>query len=90
MNICSLPKHGDGLLAFFKLLETDVDILVVTEIGSRNIDSVKHLLNDCDFCYVTPINNMYGGVGIYVSSNINNVQVLDNIAVEKTCLCPNF
>ena len=31
---------------------------------------------------------MYGGVGIYVSSNINNVLVLDNIAVEKTCLCP--
>ena len=31
---------------------------------------------------------MYGGVGIYVSSNIDNVLVLDNIAVEKTCLCP--
>ena len=61
---------------------------LLTEIGSRNIYLVKHLLNDYDFYYVTPLNNMYGGVGIYVSSNINNVLVLDNIAVEKTCLCP--
>ena len=30
---------------------------------------------------------MYGGVGIYVSSNINDVLVLDDIVVEKTCLC---
>ena len=89
MNIRSLPKHGGELLVFLKLLETDFDIVVLTEIGSRNIDLVKHLLNDYDFYYVTPLNNMYGGVGIYVSSNINNVLVLDNIAVEKTCLCQN-
>ena len=88
MNIRSLPKHGGESLVFLKLLETDFDIVVLTEIGSRNIDLVKHLLNDYDFYYVTPLNNMYGGVGIYVSSNINNVLVLDNIAVEKTCLCP--
>ena len=88
MNIRSLPKHGGELLVFLKLLETDFDIVVLTEIGSRNIDLVKHLLDDYDFYYVTPLNNMYGGVGIYVSSNINNVLVLDNIAVEKTCLCP--
>ena len=31
---------------------------------------------------------MYCGVGIYISSNINNVQVLANILVENTYLCP--
>ena len=88
MNIRSLPKHGGELLVFFKLLETDVDTEVWPEIGSCNIDLVKPLLNDYDFYYVTPLNNMYEGVGIYVSSNINNVLVLDNIAVEKTWLWP--
>ena len=88
MNIDSLRKHDGELLVFLKLLETDFDIVVLTEMGSRNIYLVKHLLNDYDFYSVTPLNNMYGGVGIYVSSNINNVLVLDNIAVEETCLCP--
>ena len=88
MNIRSLPKRGGELLVFLKLPETDVDIVVLTEIGSRNIDLVKPLLNDDDFYCVAPLKNMYGGVGIDVSSNINNVRVLDNIAVEKTCLCP--
>ena len=26
--------------------------------------------------------------GIYISNNINNVPVLDDIVAEKTCLCP--
>ena len=90
MNIRSLPKHGGELLVFFKLLETDFHIVVLTEIGSRNIDLIKHHLNDYDFFYVTPLNNMYRGVGIYISSNINNVLVLDYIAVEKTCPCPKW
>ena len=62
--------------------------MVLTKIGPRNIDLVKYLLNDSDFYHVTPFSNMYGEVGIYVSSDINDVQVLDNIVVEKTCLCP--
>ena len=71
MNIRILPKHGGELLLFLKLLETGFDIVVLTEIGSLNIDLVKHLLNDYDFYYVTHHDNMFGGVGIYVSSNIN-------------------
>ena len=86
MNIRSLPKHGGELTVFLKLLKADFDIVVLTEIGSRNIDTVKYLLDSHEFYHVAPV-NMYGGVGIYVSNNITKVQTLDNIALTKTCRC---
>ena len=87
MNIRSLLDHGGELMVFLKLLEADFDIIVLTEIGSRNIDTVKYLLDSHEFYFVAPVNNVYGGVGIYVSSNITKVQTLDNIALTKTCRC---
>ena len=89
MNIRSLPKHGGELTVFLKLLEADFDIIVLTEIGSRNIDTVKYVLDSHEFHLVAPVNDMYGGVGIYVSNNITkkHVQTLDNIALTKTCRC---
>ena len=89
INICSLPKHGNDLVVFLKLLDTDLDIVVLMEIWSHSMDLVQHLLNDYDFYYVKHLNNIYGrGVGINVSSSTIKGQVLDNIVVEKTCLCP--
>ena len=70
MNIRSLPKHGGELTVFLKLLETDFDIIVLTEIGSRNIDTAKYLLDSHEFYHVAPVNNMYGGVGIFMSVTI--------------------
>ena len=70
-----------------KLLEADFDIIVLTEIGSRNVDTVKYLLDSHKFYYAAPLNNMYGGAGIYVSNNITEVETLDNIALTKTCRC---
>ena len=43
MNIPSFPKHGGELLHFMSILRTKFDIIVLTEIGTRNIDVVKHL-----------------------------------------------
>ena len=74
-------------MVFLKLLEADFDIIIITEIGSRNFDTVKYLLDSHEFYHVAPVNNMYGGVGIYVSNNITKVQTLDNIALTKTCRC---
>ena len=68
---------------FLKLLEADFDIIVLTEIGSRNIDTVKYLLDSHEFYSVAPVNNVYGGVGINVINNITTVQTLDNIALAK-------
>ena len=66
MNIRSLPRHAGELVVFLKLLQTDFDIIVLTEIGERNISTVEHLLDDYEFLYNSPKSNMYGGVGLYV------------------------
>ena len=90
INVCSLPKHGSDLLVFLKLLDTDLNIVVLMEIWSHNIYLLEHLLNDYDLYYVRHLNKIYGGVGILVSSSNVKVQVLAFTAVEKTCLCPKY
>ena len=44
MNIRSLPKHGGELLCLMSVLKTQFDIIVSTEIGTRNIEPVKLFL----------------------------------------------
>ena len=75
-------KHGGVLLVFLKLLKTEFDIVILTEIGSSNTDLVRHLLHDCDFYQVTPVNNMYGGFGIYISNNNNVIIIACDIDID--------
>ena len=49
LNIRSLPKHGGELLYFLKDLNTKFDVIVLTEIGSKNISVVEKLLPDYNF-----------------------------------------
>ena len=66
MNIRSLAKHSGELKYFINVLVNEFDIIVLTEIGSRNLSTVEHLFADYVFFYVTPDVNFYGGVGIYI------------------------
>ena len=45
-NIRSLPRHGRELVCFLNLLKTKFDILILTEIGAKNISMVvvSHIL----------------------------------------------
>ena len=86
MNIRSLPKHGGELLYLMSVLETKFDIIVLTKIGTRNIELVKHMFDNYEFHYVLALNNLYGGIGIYFSKDIQNLEILD-ISVEKSCHC---
>ena len=61
VNIRSLPKHAGDLVVFLKLLEMEFDVIILTEIGARNISTVENLMEGYDFHYVLPIDNMYGG-----------------------------
>ena len=64
MNIRSLPKHKGELVAYLSNLPL-FDILVLTEIGSRNIDLARNLLPGYDFMYVIYTNEKYSwGSGI--------------------------
>ena len=87
MNIRSLPRHAGELIVFLKLLQTDFDIIVLTEIGARNISTVEHLLDDYESLYTLPQSNMYGGVGLYLSKDITNVNILNKVCINKTCHC---
>ena len=71
-----------------KLLEMEFDVIILTEIGTRNISTVENLMEWYDFHYVLPIDNMYGGVEIYLSENITNIQILNDIKICNICHCP--
>ena len=86
MNIRSLPKHKGELVAYISNLPL-FDILVLTEIGARNIDLTANLLTGYDFLYVLPDKNTHGGVGIYWRDRLTNLAVSE-MNFAKTCDCP--
>ena len=86
MNIRSLPKHKGELLAYLSHLPR-FDILVLTEIGARNIDLTVNLFGGYIFLYILRDKNVYGGVGIYVSDSLNDV-FLTNSQFKKTWTYP--
>ena len=43
--------HAGEFIVFLKLLETNFDVIVSPEIGTRNISTMDHLLEDCECVY---------------------------------------
>ena len=89
LNIVSLPKHGGELVNFINSLETNFQAVVLSEIGARNISTVQHLFNNYTFYSVLPDNNNYGGVGIYLSDLMSDVQVTEEYNLKRSCNCYN-
>ena len=85
MNIRSLPKHSGELKCFINVLGNEFDIIVLTEIGFRNLSTVEHLFAGYVFSYVTPDVNFYGGVGIYISKKMENVYIDEHLSITKSC-----
>ena len=77
MNIQSLPKHKEELLAYLSNLSR-FDVLVLTEIGARNIDLTVNFFGGYNFLYILPDKNVYGGVGIYVSDSLNDIFLINS------------
>ena len=87
LNIRSLPKHGGELLQFLKDLNTRFDVIVLTEIGAKNVSVVDKLIPDYNFHYILPTKSKCGGVGIYTSKALTNIAVKDDIKIGKSCDC---
>ena len=66
MNIRSLPKHGGELANFISSMETKFDVIILTEIGARNLSVVLNLFPAYTFHYVRPQNNNCGGAQFIV------------------------
>ena len=79
MSSRSLPRHA-GELVFLESLQTKFDVMMLTEIGTRNISTVEHLLDDYEFLYTLSKSNMYGGVWLYLRKDITKVNILN-----RTC-----
>ena len=43
MNIHSLPKHGGELTVFLNILQSDLKVIILCEIGAKNISTVENL-----------------------------------------------
>ena len=87
-NIRSLPKHGGELSNFLSLLNTEFQVIILTEIGRRNLTVVEHLLpSHHPLIYAIPEKNQFGGVGIFISKSIENFEILTDIKLEKQCDC---
>ena len=69
MNIRSLPEHGCELVNLITNMETKFDVIILTEIGARNLSVVLNLFLNYTFHYMRPHDNYYGGVGIYTLEN---------------------
>ena len=67
LNIVSLPKHGGELVNFLNILGMQFSVIILSEIGARNITVAEHLLPGFSFFYTLPEGNNFGGVGIYIS-----------------------
>ena len=87
MNIRSLPKHGGELVNFISNMETKFDVIILTEIGARNLSVVLNLFPAYTFHYVRPQNNNYGGVGIYTHNSLLNVVMMEDMVLTKSCDC---
>ena len=87
MNIRSLPKHGGELVNFISSMETKFEVIILTEIGARNLSVVLNLFPAYTFHNVRPQNNNYGGVGIYTHNSLLNVVMMEDLVFTKSCDC---
>ena len=71
MNIRSLPLHGTELKIYLSMLKYKFHVIILTEIGSKNISMVENLLPDFWFEHIIPQNSTKGGVGIYITKEIS-------------------
>ena len=87
LNIRSLPKHGGELMSFLGTLKTEFHVIILTEIGSRNLTVVEKIFQNYTFFHKIPQRNNWGGVGIYIHNSLSNVGLLDEINIVLECDC---
>ena len=72
LNIRHLNKHKGELLAELGCLKGQFDIILLTEIGARNLNFAVNFMEEYDFFYVQPSwGNFYGGVGIFIKKRMS-------------------
>lgn len=87
LNIRSLPKHAGELSCFLNSLETKFDIIVLNEIGRCDSSIIDNIFMGYTLHVDLPMDNMKGGVGIYISNRLGNVTRNTDFEFVKSCEC---
>ena len=68
MNLRNLDLHFNKLFCMLSCLELEFDIIGLTEVGTINVDNRAAFLNQkYHFKCELPVNNCFGGVGLFIS-----------------------
>ena len=87
LNIRSLSKHYVELLAYLDCLKNEFDIIILTEIGKNNLDSLSNIMPDYNFDFV-PSTTSKGGVGIFFSKKFKEYSIQKSVITDKLeCQC---
>ena len=87
MNISSLPKHSGELVHFLNTLQTQFQVIIICETGSKNLSTVENIFPNHNFLSVPPNSLKKGGVGIYISKDIDNFEIITDVKLNKECHC---
>ena len=83
LNIrCLNSKHRE-LCIFIDLLETEFDVLVLSEVWSHNLEFYGNIFHGYSFYYDPPKNSTIGGIGMYIKKNLLCKARLDLALVSK-------
>ena len=85
LHECQKLTKSRGRTRCFSRITSNFGVKVLTEIGAGNMSPVEHLLDDYEFLYTLPKSNMYSGVGLYLSKDITNVNILNSTCICKFC-----
>ena len=88
LNIRKLGLHGNELLAFLSILNLEFDIIILTEVGKNSEKFIESLFSCKGYTpfYDLPLENNYGGVALFVKTDLNPVKMSD-FKMKKTCNC---
>ena len=70
LNIRMLSKHNIELVSYLDLLQTDFDIIVLSNIGKEGFIYLHSTFPDYSYTYHIPDKNEYGGLGCHYSKKI--------------------
>ena len=89
MNISSLPRHAGNLVNFINILQAKFHIIILCEIGKRNLNLVEGLFRATHhpMKFDPPKNNFKGGVGIFLSNEVTDFEQVPELKIRKTCDC---
>ena len=92
LNIYTLNsplKHGGEPYVYIESLNTNFAVIILTEIGARNLSVVQKLLPNFKFFYLPPVDSNWDGVGIYLSKSLTNIFTLDEVKIKRKMTVQN-